>query len=160
MQSDLIRGTDEMLKGDIGDAFVYDPQLAAKERRVVLCYRATNVPIPMNFPLSEVGMKTDKFSWREVHRAVKNCLPDNIVRQRASEANTLIRGIGHRSLKDSTRDFEKWKEKTQKSLADIYGHVRANTFMADVKLPSNIPSGTPQALRFYFEAALDSLKNF
>lgn len=158
--SDLINGINSLLEGPMGEAFTYDVGQARSEGKITLCYKATMAPVPIELALTEVAMKAGDLNWRDISRAMKDCLPDNILKQCISDGKTLARGMNRRHFKDVERDIKNWQAKVQRALTTIFGRSHAETFAEKVKVPASIRPNSLQSFHFIIEAGIDRLNNY
>lgn len=159
-QSLLIDGINDFLARGLEDTFVFDESLARKEGKVTLCYRETSQPVPLEVELTEIAIEKDRLNWREVHRAVKDRLPENVIRQLVSNAKTLVRGSSRRMIKDVERDIRRWQEAAFTELVLMFGWQRAQAFKEEIVLPADVKPGTLHALQYVVDANIDRLQNF
>jgi hypothetical protein len=155
----ILAGIDDLLSADWGHHFTFDRHHAEKNGIIVLRWSATGCPIPLNVEISESASEKGRLNWREVHRKIKECLPENILKQRASEANFLLRGANRRNLRDVQKDFDVWLQKTSFNIEQMFGEDRAREFASKMQVPANLKAGSIQALQYSIEMKIDELRN-
>lgn len=160
MSSGVLQGIDELLNEKWGEFFSFDRKYAKEKGVVILCWAATNAPLPLNIEISDVALEKGFINWRELHRKIKLCLPDNIVKQCISEINAVMRDANRRDLKSVEKDFENWSQKTAELVQNVFGGNARETFLAPFELPSNIRPNSIQALHALVETRIERLRQF
>lgn len=158
MNQTILKGIDELLTGDWQDIFTFDRDIAKTKGVIVLCYKATNIPIPLNVEISEEASEKERLNWREIHRKVRECLPDYVMKNRISEANAILRNADRRIFKDVERDFKKWLQETSTTVEQVYGRDFSKKFLEEVSVPKEIRPTSIQAIQYLFKEKIDYLK--
>ena len=118
----------------------------------------TEHPIPLNFEISETFFEQGFMTRREFVMRIKEFLPNQLLKRKASDANRLLRGAGRRTLRDVENDVKKWITETGDSIAQIFGLSHGTAFKAAVALPSGVKAVSINGLKFIVESKLDYLK--
>ncbi len=151
---------DQLTESEWAEAYVMDSKEAIHSRKITLCWRETQQPVPLDLNLSEEAYNRRGFTWRDVHRRMKDCLPKNMLKQSISEANSILRNANRRSTKDISKDFKNWRETTAELLDHMFGFGVSQNFKEDSVLPTHLQAGSMQAVHFLFEQKIDYLKSF
>ena len=157
-QSAVIAGIDELLREKWGEYFTFDRDFAEATGVVTLCWSLTGSPLPLNIVISTAALEKGHINWRELHRKIKLCLPDNVVKQKISEVNSLMRNANRRDLKAVETDIMNWIETTASDIQKVFGSAASIQFMANSTLPSGNRKGSIQDLHKRVEEKIDMLK--
>lgn len=150
---------EQLLLEDWGEIFIFDREAAIQTGKIILCWKKTNQPVPFNLELSGYAYERGNFTWRDVHRRLKACLPENVMKQSVSDINSMLRNANRRGLSTAFKDYKKWCQKTQNLLDTMLGPGSSTEFRKDPILPAGVKTGSIQALSFLIENKIDYLKS-
>ena len=156
--SQLVGQIEELLLEEWGETYSFDTRAAMETGKITLCWKKTSQPVPLDFKLSKEAYEKGNFTWRDVHRRMKNCLPENMLKQSISDANSMLRNANRRAQNEVFRDYKKWCQTTADLLDSMFGLGFSKAFNEDPILPTRLQAGSIQALQFFVEQKIDYLK--
>lgn len=159
MSSTILDEIDHLFDKKWSDVFTFDRSLAENKGIVVLRWKATNAPLPLKIEISDKALEEGRLNWRELQRKIKLCLPENMMKQRISEANTLMRLANRRDLKAVEKDLMKWLDETAQDIRKIFGTTQADDFLVLPEVASQRRNLTTQLLHSLVEEKINQLKN-
>lgn len=159
MSASILREIDKLLDEKWGDVFTFDRNLAENKGVVILRWKATNAALPLKIEISDKALEEGRLNWRELQRKIKLCLPENMMKQRISEANTLMRLANRRNLKDVEKDLKEWLENTAEDIRRIFGASQSKDFLVLPEVASQQRNLTTQMLHSLVEEKINQLKN-
>lgn len=148
-----------LLETEWANDFTFDHERALNEGVIILQWKATKQPVPINFEISERFFAQEFMTRREFLMRIKEYLPETMLKQLVSEANRLLRDANRRAIKEVERDLKKWIIKSAELITNIYGVDQGKLFGTDIPLPTGVKSGTIRAVQFVVEKKIDLLKD-
>jgi len=159
MAKTIAQEINRVIEDDWKQWISFDEAKAKAKGQVIIVWKITGIPIPMNIILTQETLDDGKINFRELRGKIKNNLPHLIIKDRISEINSVLRDANRRHLRDVVKDFKEWMSVTGQLLSKSLGHEIAETFLKPVEIPKNLKEGTIQAIQFSIEEAIERLYN-
>jgi len=136
----------ELLNEDWAQAFSFDEDHARSKAEIILCFKDTGLPIPLKIRISDEALNKGRINWRELTRAIKDCLPEKIINKQISDVKYLLRMASRRKIKDVEQDVLEWLQKTAQLVRQMFGPEKRDGFLVGVDLNTNFKAGSIQSL--------------
>ncbi len=157
--SQLVEYLENLIFEKWSDIYSFDSKACIETGKIGILWKKTNQPAPLKELFSKEAYEKGQFTWRDIHRCVKDCLPENMLKQSISNANGLLRNANRRHQGEVLRDYKKWCQATENLLRRLFGLECAEEFTKDPVLSSRYQADSIQTLQILVEHKIDYLRN-